>query len=79
MEPINFSQSNKILLKPESMSDKECGSLPVLTDGTQCLSLWRMTWRERISALLFGRVWLWVYSGETQPPVALEVSRDIFE
>jgi hypothetical protein len=37
-----------------------------------------MTWRERISALLFGKVWLYVHSGLTQPPVALQSMRDIF-
>jgi hypothetical protein len=79
MEPINFEQANKNLLKPPSMTDEECGSLPVFTDGTQCLSLWKMTWRERLSALLFGKVWLWVISGQTQPPVALQASKEVFD
>jgi len=35
-----------------------------------------MSWRERLSALLFGRVWLALLSGETQPPALVQASRD---
>ena len=79
MEPMKFLQANKNLLKPVGMTDEECGSLPVFTDGKECISLWKMTWRERLSALLFGKVWLWVISGQTQPPVALLATREIFK
>lgn len=78
MEPIKFPQSNKELLKPENMTDEECSSLSVYTDGTMCISLWKMTWKERLSALFFGRVWLYVNSGYTQPPVALQSIKEIF-
>lgn len=78
MEPDKFPQANKNLLKPEGMTE-ECGDLPVFTDGNQCISLWSMTWRERLSALFFGRVWLFVHSGQTQPPVGLMASREIFK
>jgi hypothetical protein len=78
MKPIDFPQSNKTLLKPETMTDEECGSLPVYTDGQVCISLWKPTWRERLSMLVFGRVWLWVYYGETQPPVAIETHQTIW-
>ena len=79
MKPKKFEQANKNLLKPEGMTDEECGSLPVFTDGTQCISLWQMTWRERLSALFFGKVWLSIYSGQTQPPVWLMAEREIFK
>ena len=79
MEPMNFEQANKNLLKPEGMTDEECGSLPVFSDGTQCISLWKMTWRERLSALFFGKIWLSIYSGHTQPPVWLMAKNEIFE
>ncbi len=61
------------------MTEDECGPLPVYCDGEQCISLWQLSWRERISALIHGRVWLQVLSGETQPPVALSAQRTIFE
>lgn len=78
MQPIYFPEANRTLNKPASMTDEQCGSLTVLTDGKQCVSCWRVSWRERLSILLFGRVWLWVISGTTQPPVAMEGSRTIF-
>ena len=79
MEPIKFKESNKTLLKPEGVSDAECGSLPVhVADGT-LVSCWKPTIRERLSILFFGRVWLWVWSGETQPPVALDGKKTIFK
>lgn len=78
MEPDKFPQANKDLLKPEGWTDDQCGTLPVFTDGKECISLWKMTWRERFSALFFGKVWLFVHSGETQPPVGLMATREIF-
>jgi hypothetical protein len=78
MKPINFPEANKILAKPPGMTDEECGPLPVFNDGQQSISLWKMTWRERFFALFFGRVWLFVVFGQTQPPVALEVKKNIF-
>jgi hypothetical protein len=78
VEPRTFKQANKDLLKPQGWTDEECGSLPVFTDGKVCISLWQMTWRERIKALLFGKVWLFVHSGQTQPPVALMAEQEIF-
>lgn len=78
MIPGTFAEANRVLQKPPSMSDEECEPLPVWTNGQLCISLWRPSWRERLSMLLFGRVWLWVVSGETQPPVAVDGSRTVF-
>ncbi len=79
MKPLEFEQQSDILGKPDTMTDEECGPLPIYSDGQQCISLWRMSWRERVSSLLFGRVWLHVHSGRTQPPVGLQVTREVFE
>lgn len=79
MTPTNFKEANKDLLKPQGMTDNECGSLPVMTDGKQCLSCWQMTWKERFAALFFGKVWLCVLSGQTQPPVWLRCEESVFE
>ena len=78
MKPIQFKQANKNLSKPTGMTDDECGSLPVHSDGKECISLWKMTWKERFSAFFFGRIWLFVVSGQTQPPVSLMATREIF-
>lgn len=53
--------------------------LYVWTDGEQCVSCWKMSWRERLSALLVGHVWLNVLGGQTQSPVYLQVSRQYLE
>lgn len=79
MDPINFKQATKTLGPPKGMTKEECGDLPVFTDGTQCISLWKMSWRERFSALFFGRIWLSVRSGQSQPPVWLMATKEIFE
>jgi hypothetical protein len=78
MKPEQFPQANKTLTKPENMTDEQCCSLPVYCDNKTCISCWKMTFRERLSALFFGRVWLYVLSGKTQPPVGLDVKRDIW-
>lgn len=72
MEPVPFRYQNRVLQpsgKEYSENVTEVVPLPVWTDGEQCVSCWRMSWRERLSALLFGRVWLAILSGTTQPPV----------
>jgi len=78
MLPIKFKEANKTLLKPESMTDEECRSLPVFTDGVACVSCWKLSWKERLFALIFGKIWLSVLSGKTQPPVWLACADTVF-
>jgi hypothetical protein len=71
MRPSRFPQQTTELQRPAGMTEKECGVLAVHQTGVHCISRWVPTWRERLE-ILFGRpVWLWVWSGQTQPPVAL--------
>ena len=79
MEPIKFKEANKNLLKPSSMTDEECTSLWVYTEGKECISCWKMSFRQRIMALVYGKVWLSVLSGVTQPPVWLDCKKTVFE
>lgn len=79
LKPIEFPQANKTLVKPRTMFDYECGSLVVYTDGRQCISCWKMTFRQRLTALIFGRIWLSVLNGTTQPPVWVACSKTVFE
>lgn len=78
MKPSKFDESNAVLARPEGMSEEECGDLPVYHDPQFNISCWKLTWRERISALFFGTVWLWVYGGG-HPPVALEARKTTFK
>lgn len=78
MKPIKFKEANKNLFKPSSMTDAECSSLWVNTDGKECVSCWRLGFIERIRALFFGRVWVSVLSGETQPPIWVACAKTVF-
>lgn len=71
MTPAKFKESNRTLRKPDSMTNEECSSLEVFTDESICISCWHMSLIERLRALLFGKIWLGVLSGGTQPPVWL--------
>lgn len=79
MKPQTFSEANVILNPPKEKSEDNIGNtiepLAAFTDGKQCLSCWRMTWRERVSALFFGRVWICLLTGRTQPPIWADVNR----
>jgi hypothetical protein len=82
MEPVEFEYANWTL-RPSGQrySDNVTGVDPlrVWTDGEQCVSCWRMSLKERLAALLFGRVWLALLSGRSQPPVSLVVARDYLQ
>jgi hypothetical protein len=82
MKGVPFKGSNKTL----APSNQEYSSnvtgvepLPIWTDGEFCVSCWKMSFRERLSALLFGRVWLAVLSGVSHEPVSVRVARSYLE
>ena len=78
LSPMRFPEANRDLMKPESMTDEECGSLCVYTDGKICISCWKLNLRQRLAALFTGKVWLGILSGYTQPPVWLDVGKTVF-
>ena len=71
MKPVDFKQSTKVLQRSAYMTDDECSSLHVWSDGTQCVSCWKLSLSERFSLVFGGKVWLGVASGSAQPPVFL--------
>ena len=79
MKPMKFKEQTTVLSKPASMTDEECMPLPVFSDGEQCISCWKLSFIERFKVLFFGRVWLGLYSGKTQPPVWLSVNKTVFD
>ena len=78
MKAKYFEQATKELQCPACMTDEECGSLPVYTDGKQCVSCWKPSIRERVRILLGRPVWLGVISGRTMPPVFIEAGENVF-
>ena len=79
MEPIKFKEATKCLSKPQSMTDEECNSLWVYSDGNICISLWKLSFAERLKALFFGKIWLGILSGQSQPPVWISAMKTVFE
>jgi len=74
MNPISFKEQTKILNKPEGMTDKECSPLPVWNgDSQRCISCWKANLKERLLFLFTGKIWLWVWYGQTQPPVCVDI------
>jgi hypothetical protein len=61
------------LKRPAHMTEEECGTLAVFQTGQHCISRWVPTWRERLLILVGAPIWLWVWSGNSQPPVTLSV------
>ncbi len=78
MKPTEFKEQTKILNPPHDMTDIECGTLPIYSNEGVCVSCWKMSFKERMRGLMFGKVWVWVRSGKTQPPIALECDRTVF-
>jgi len=72
MKAIDFEQSTKSLGRPIGTTEDECGPLNVYCDRKHCISCWQPTWWDRLRLLFGGNIWLWVWSGDTQPPVAIQ-------
>jgi hypothetical protein len=70
MSPIKFPEANIVLKGPEG---SDIMDLPAATDGKQCVSCWQLSWRERLNIVVTGRLWVYVLSGQTQPPIGLAV------
>jgi hypothetical protein len=86
MKPVKFKEANKNLLKHSNMTEtwvypdgKQCSEWWVYSDGQQCISCWKMTFKQRVSALFFGKIWLSVLSGSIQPPVWMKCEKSVFE
>ena len=55
----------------------DVADLSALKSGELSISLWGLSWRERLSVLLFGNVWMRVVGN--LPPIALDAARTILE
>ena len=76
MKPVDFAEATHQFERPASMTAEECSVLPVWTDGKDHISCWKPSWKERLSILFFGNVWLDVYG--YQPPVVIWAERQPF-
>ena len=71
-DPIPFDEINLTLTAPEGQ-EEDVDTMPAYTDGTHCISCWQLS-PEDLERLKEngGKVWLWVWSGKTQPPVCVD-------
>jgi len=67
MEPVPFKYANLNLM------GKGCYDLPVFSDGTRCISRWKLTLPEVRLLAQDGSIWLHVWSPGTMPPVWVSV------
>lgn len=74
MKAIEFKQSNITLVGKGKIKD-----LPAYRGDDYIVSCWKMSLKEKLSALLFGKVWLIVKSSKTQPPMKIHCERKGFK
>lgn len=82
MIPAEFPEQTTILHANPNQTEIDglpVGALPIFSDGQQVVSCWRMSFIERCKAFLFGRVWIGIHSGHTQPPVWVDVCQSPFQ
>lgn len=68
---VKFQGVNRLLGPPEGVSEEQCATLPVFSNGAVCVSSWELSPEEMLQVVRTGRVWLGVWSGRTQPAVFL--------
>jgi len=79
MKPLHFEEATIELKKPASMTDEECNSLWVHRSANgECISLWTVPFWQRVKFLFHGKLWLGILSGNTQPPVWLDMTETVF-
>ena len=81
MKPIPFPEATRIAQpsgREYSENVEQVKPIPIWTDGEQCVSLWHLSWRERIGLLFRGTLWVQVLSGAKQPPIAFWPHRKFF-
>ena len=76
MKPIKFDEQNGSLTAPIDFSG--CDDLPVCKTGLDIVSCWKMSLRERIAGLFFGKVWICIRAGKTHPPIFLNCEKTFF-
>ncbi len=77
MVPIKFKEANLKFEKPKDMTDDECKDLWVYMELNTFVSCWKLSFTQRLKALLFGKVWLCV-RGKNHPPVWLDCRKTVF-
>jgi hypothetical protein len=68
-------ESEEIIFAKDQPQYLQLPALPV-DGGQKIITRWRLTWRERLSILFTGDLYLWVWTfGRPLQPVALETAK----
>jgi hypothetical protein len=79
MLPTEFKEQSIVLGAPEpNPTGIPIKGLPVFRTQTECISRWKLTWKERLIALWSGVLWVRVMSKGTQPPIGFWWGADFF-
>lgn len=76
MKPVKFNGVNLTYKKPDNMTDKECGSLPVNQKDGVIVSCWELSEEDIENLIRTKIIWLGVHTN-VQPPVYLTVHMPI--
>jgi hypothetical protein len=76
MKPIKFPQANTNLIKPDDMTDEQCGELPVYRGAAEngfpvYISCFELDEQELLDVLQTKKIWVHVYAA-SHPPIALD-------
>lgn len=79
MKPVDFPKATTTFNAPPGEEDRVYALRAYLDPAVpEVIECWRPTWRERLSILVFGRVWVRFLARNPQP-VDLEGKRTVFE
>lgn len=69
--PVKWEKANRLLVAPEGITSEQVQGLSVFTNGSVCVSKWKLSEEALAEVVKTGCIFLSVYSGHTQPPVFL--------
>lgn len=80
MKPIEFKEQNVVFAKDQPQY-QPLPALKLNTPEGEVISCWKMSFKERIKALLFGKVWLsLMMQGKPLTPSYMSLNKDdVFE
>ena len=80
MRPIDFTEATITFTAPVGQEDRVDPLRGWRSeDGDEVVELWRPSLLERLSILVFGRVWVRILTTVSPPPIAVVGRRTIFE
>jgi hypothetical protein len=76
MKPINFRNSNKVIIAPDNLKKIGITDVYGYSDGLFFCTHWKATWLERLRFLLTGKIFITII-GKVTPPTFVDVGRNL--